>query len=124
MVTSQKTILVVDDEQIMLTVCSDILGDEFGEVIKILTASSGTQARKIIIQQKVDLLLIDLCLAGESGIDLWIWAKNQQPELKGIVFTGFGTIESCRQAFKAQISDYFLKPFKPAELIKVIKPLL
>ena len=58
------TVLLVDDEKIVLDVLKRTLNDEY----EVLTAENGMQALKILEQGRVDLILSDITMPGMSGI--------------------------------------------------------
>ncbi len=69
----------------------------------------------------VDLLLTDLKLPGQTGLELLQSAKRLNGALPVIVMTAFGTVETAVEAMKAGASDYVLKPFSLAEMRMVVQ---
>ena len=109
-----ETVLVVDDESLILTMAETILS-EFG--YKVLTASGGQKALAILSRedQKVDVVLTDLVMPGMSGRELIEKIHELFPAMKILCSSGF--IMPERQA-----GGLFLqKPFSSTELLQKIR---
>ena len=110
-------ILIVDDEDVVLKSCLRILQKLDYEVE---TAYSGQTALDLMEKKQYDIVLTDLMMPGMDGMQLLEEIKNRYPEVIVIIFTGFATVETARQALKAGAFDYIPKPFTPEELRTVI----
>lgn len=110
-----ETILMVDDESLMLTMGETILG-EYG--YKVLTASSGQSALAILARAdaKVDLVVTDLVMPGMGGRELMdrIWAL--QPAMRILCTSGYEI-----GAEKRVEIAYLQKPFTSAKLLSKVK---
>ncbi|MCK5126408.1 MAG: sigma-54-dependent Fis family transcriptional regulator [candidate division Zixibacteria bacterium] len=74
--------------------------------------------------QVFDLVLTDLRLGSDSGLDILMNSKRIHPETEVIIMTAYGTVETAVQAILNGASDYITKPFKSAEVVfKVNKAL-
>jgi CheY-like chemotaxis protein len=110
----KKTILLVDDEELVLKTMSRVLSNESYEV---LTASSGAAALEVMEQQDVRVFFLDLNMPGMSGVELCEKIKAEDPVSCVYALTGYAddyTIAQCREA---GFDDYFTKPFKIAEML-------
>lgn len=106
-------VLVVDDEADFRGFC--------GEVLKslgypALSADSVTQALAILETGQIDIVLTDLRMPGQSGLELLKVVRQNYPEIEVVVMTGYGTIPSAVQAIKEGAYDYITKPFKADDL--------
>ena len=63
-----------------------------------------------------DLVITDLVMAKDNGIEVLTAAKELWPEIMGIVLTGFGDMTTAIEALRLGIDDYLLKPCSPEEL--------
>jgi two-component system, cell cycle sensor histidine kinase and response regulator CckA len=83
-----KTILVVDDEAIILTLVSRMLDDS---EYNILTASSGAQGlqRSRELRDEIHLLISDVKMPGMSGVELATTMTIERPQLKVLLISGF-----------------------------------
>ncbi|MEE2962509.1 MAG: HD domain-containing phosphohydrolase [Myxococcota bacterium] len=111
-------LVIVEDEPIIRELLEECLGEA-----GFRTFSTGLprQALKFIEQNEVSLILTDLKLPEMSGIDLFREVRKNKSELVGILMTGYGTVESAIEAMKLGVYDYLLKPFKPDQIVNLIR---
>lgn len=109
------TVLVVDDEGIVLTMAETILSD-FG--YKVLTASSGQKALALLSQPgaKVDLVITDLVMPGMGGRELAERIRQMNPYLPIMPTSGY-----VMQEEKKTGSSFLQKPFTSTELLLKVK---
>ena len=110
--------LVVDDEEWMRDACTQILQ---GEGFQVVTASDGQMGVELASRHAPDLVLIDLRLPGMDGMAYLASVKALDPDVVGIVITGYATLEVAVEAMKTGAFDFLPKPFKPAELRAVVR---
>ena len=103
----QKTILIVDDEKSICQSLGSILADEGYE---ILTAGSGEEAVKMIEEDPPNLVILDIWLPGMDGIETLTIIKTRFPQVRVIMISGHGTIETAVKATKLGAFDFFEKP--------------
>ncbi len=110
-----KTILVVDDE----TDLRNILASEFDFMgAKVYQADNITNAQKIIVENKIDLIVSDIRMPGGTGIDLLDILKNKNvTEPPIILITGFADI-TPEDAFAKGAEALISKPFQLDDLIQ------
>ena len=116
-------ILVVDDEEIILSLATKIIERDGYEVI---TSCSGDKGIQLYTQQsdQIDLLLLDLTMPGLSGIETLYRVREIRPELPCIISSG-------RDADQYDIPDdltsktFFLKkPYRPDQLSNLVDEIL
>jgi DNA-binding NtrC family response regulator len=83
-------------------------------------AASAEAALKVLHEENIHLMLSDLKMPGMSGLDLLREVKRRVPETEVVMITGHGTIETAVEAIKEGASDFLTKPFKRAEIIRVL----
>jgi len=110
-------LLIIDDENIVHKSCNRILR---GTRFEITNAFSGEEGLELIGKQDFDLVLTDLMMPGIGGMEVLNRLIKDKPEVIVIVFTGFATVESAREALKKGAFDYIPKPFTPKELVDVL----
>jgi len=115
--SKQAKILIIDDEDIVLKSCLRILRDED---YRIDTVYSGEDGLAKIDEEKYDLVITDLMMPGMSGMDVLRTVKQKKLDLTVVIFTGFATAETAREALKMGAFDYIPKPFTPDEFRDVI----
>ncbi len=107
------TVLVVDDEARIRRLLEMALTD-VGH--RVLLAGSAEEARTFLDDHAVDLVLSDLALPGQSGLDLLSDLRAQGGEIPVILITAYGTVESAVEAMKLGAFDYVIKPFRTEEI--------
>lgn len=111
-------LLVVDDDDAVRNACCEI-ARKMGFVV--VSAPDLEGARGILKHHKVDLLLLDLKLAGTSGLTLLEEVKLLHTETSVIVMTAFATVASAVEAMRIGAGDYLTKPFALEELMTVLE---
>jgi two-component system sensor histidine kinase/response regulator len=109
----QYKILIIDDEEIVLDSCTDILQDDGYEMI---TAMDGTRGLKRLQEFHPDLVFVDLKMPGMSGLQVLERIQAIDPTVVTIVITGYATVSSAVEAMKHGAYDFLPKPFTPDEL--------
>ena len=99
--------LVVDDEEVVVTLVEELLTDEG---FRVDTASSGAEALVKIGARAYDLVIADKNLPDTSGVALVREVRSLAPDARVVVVTAYGSIESALAALRAGASDYILKP--------------
>jgi DNA-binding NtrC family response regulator len=110
-------ILVIDDEDIVLTSCRRILEPE-GYFVEL--AKSGSEALCILSRTGFDLVLTDLKMPDMDGIEVLLGIREQWAELEVIIMTGYGTVSTAVDAMKKGAFDYIEKPFQPDDLMSLV----
>lgn len=108
----QKIIHLVDDESII----HDIFRRIFKEPDYNLIISENKSQAKANHTPEVDVVIMDLMIPGTSGIEIFKELRKDDPEIKVIFLTAFGTIESAIEAIKMGAIDYLQKPFNNVEI--------
>jgi two-component system response regulator HydG len=111
-------VLVVDDDAPVRRACCEIVA---GMGFVPLSAGSVPEARAVLEQQQVDMLLLDLKLPGGGGLKLLDEVKTDYPETGVVVMTAFATVSSAVEAMKIGAGDYLTKPFALEELTGVLE---
>ena len=102
-----KTILIVDDEKDFCTILSDSLSQDR---YRVVTAFNGKTGLELAKKERPDLMLLDIKMAGMDGIEVLRKIKKMKKEIVVIMFTGYGTLETAREAMKLGAYDYVTKP--------------
>jgi CheY-like chemotaxis protein/anti-sigma regulatory factor (Ser/Thr protein kinase) len=114
-------ILLVDDEKAVKWALQEALTDAGYEVE---TATSGEEGLLKAREQAFDLVVTDLRMPGISGLDMIREMKKSRPDLRAIICSAYGSMESVVEAMRLGVNDFLVKPFKIAELKKSIADLL
>ena len=106
-------ILIVDDDKSMREFLELILKRER---YNVTCAKDGADALLLLKESFFDLILTDLMMPAINGLELLKKAKELHPDVKIIMITAFGTIETAIEAIKLGAYDYITKPFNIDDL--------
>jgi len=116
-----RTILVVDDEIDMLDTCARILRRSG---YTCFTTASGQEALALLQRERPDLILTDLRMPRVDGLTLLRRAKELAPQIPVVIFTGYVSEASAREALEAGASSYLAKPFTASQLRLMVERVL
>jgi DNA-binding NtrC family response regulator len=108
----KKIVHLVDDESII----HDIFRRIFNEPEYELRISENKSQAKANHSQDVDVVIMDQMIPGSSGLEIFRELKKDDPLVKVIFLTAFGTIEAAIEAIQHGALDYLQKPFNNIEL--------
>lgn len=112
-------ILVVDDERIEREGIKYLLAEDKEEK-KIFEAADGRQALAVLGSEDIDILLTDIKMPHMDGLELTKRAREKYPDLKIIIFSGYGDFSFAQEAIHYGVTDYILKPVDPEQFEKTI----
>ncbi len=107
------SVLVVDDEVIVVSLVKDALEDKG---VKILTALDGPTAIELLHESKIPLLITDIRMSPMDGIELAQKAREINPDIIIIFMTGYANLNTAKDAIKHGAFDYIMKPFELTEI--------
>ncbi len=112
-----KPILIVDDEKnirLTLSQALETLGAE------IDTAANGEEALAKLKGREFGLILLDIRMPGMDGMEVLRLVREIRPDIRIIMITAYGTIESAVEALKLGAVDFLQKPFDPEEIRELV----
>lgn len=110
-------LLVVDDEPHMIW----LLRESFFEEFEVLGAGSQKEALDIISSQQVHMVLLDLRLHNEDGVEVLKRIKGIIPSIPVLIITAYASVATAVEAMKSGAFDYITKPFDIEEMRLLIK---
>lgn len=116
-------ILVVDDEKIVVSGIKKCL-KLYHYPLEIFEAYDGEEARRILENNLIDILMTDIELPLINGLDLIKIAKDYHPEIKTIVFSAYSNFEYARKAISLNAIYYLLKPINVEEFQEVMNKVI
>jgi diguanylate cyclase (GGDEF)-like protein len=113
-----KTILIVDDTPVNIGILNAILAE-----YETIGATSGKDAMEIIIEEKIDLILLDIMMPDIDGYEVCRKLKinSKTKDIPVIFITAKEDEDSIEKAFDVGGIDYITKPFKPKEVSARVK---
>jgi UDP-3-O-acyl N-acetylglucosamine deacetylase len=115
---SQKTILVVDDEDKVRESVREVLGDEG---YRVVDTADGTRVLELVEQERPGLVLLDIWMPQIDGIDLLKQIKSQAPSIPVVMISGHGNIHTAVTATKAGAFDFIEKPLSLHALLSTVQ---
>lgn len=109
---AKSKVLIIDDEEVVLDSCTQILE---GEPYHAATAMDGTFGLELVREFHPDLVFVDLKMPGISGFDVLEKIFEFDPTIVTVVITGYATVDSAVEAIKKGAYDFLPKPFTPDE---------
>ena len=103
----KATIVVVEDDPDQRTQLAGFLGG-LGHVVR--AAGNVADAKKAIDAGGVDVVVTDLRLGAENGVDLLRWSKPLHPLADFVVVTAYGSVETAVDAMRCGAEDFLVKP--------------
>ena len=102
--------MIIEDDPMVRDINTKFLKKVEGFLL-IKAASNLTQAQDFMKKQKPDLILLDIYLPKENGIDFLKWLRAEEIKVDVILITADKTINRVQEAFRYGARDYLIKPF-------------
>ncbi len=113
-----RSVLIIDDN---LTVCLMLKSWLVKQGFLVETASSASQAKKMVKDHPFDLILTDVKMPDADGLTFLSWVKKFDSDIIVIMITAYADVESAVLSMKAGAADYISKPIEPEHLFKKIE---
>lgn len=113
-------LLIVDDEISSIRAVSHMLDWETIGIDRCFTALSAAEARRCMEENQIDLLLCDIEMPQQSGLELLEWVNEQQLQISCIYMTCYAEFSYAQKAIQLGSEAYLLKPIDPEELKSVL----
>ncbi len=113
-------VLAIDDDPAMRELIADYLGEND---VRVTTVATGEEMARVLDEQAIDAIVLDLRLAGEDGMEL---AKKVRAEstIPIIMVTGKKDEADRVMGLELGADDYITKPFSPRELLARVRAVL
>jgi DNA-binding NtrC family response regulator len=123
MENEKRTVLIVDDEEVVLDV-EGLMLKKMG--FNILKANSSAKACHLYKNKKddIDLVILDMIMPGDNGAVTYKKLKTINPGIKVLISSGFWKDLNVRAILKDGKSSFIQKPFKYAEFNRKINSIL
>lgn len=117
----KRTVLVVDDEPVVIELLQEFLEIER---FKVVTAETAEEALEVLRKKRIDAVVVDILLPGMRGTDLLALAKIEFPGIPIILITGFSGGVTPSDAINMGADGYFAKPFHNRDLAFTLRQAL
>ena len=115
------TILYLEDDENLLRHTSDILEDFVGKLHSVKTT---VEAMKIILEENIDVIISDILLENENGINFLKYLKNKDINIPSILTTAHTDTAYLLEAIKLKVENYIVKPIDIKELLDTLYTIL
>ena len=119
--TPEAHILVVDDDARLRALLSRYLAEQG---FRVTSAAHAAEARDKLRAIQPDLLVLDVMMPGETGLDLTAALRRERKDLPVLLLTARGAPEDRIAGFESGADDYLGKPFEPYELVLRLRAML
>lgn len=113
-------LLLVDDEIVSIKGIQKGVSWELLPFDQVFTATNALIAKSILKKEKIDIMLCDIEMPGESGLKLLEWVRTEKMSTECIFLTCHEEFDFARRAIKLKGLDYLLKPVPYDELTDVL----
>lgn len=114
-------VLIVDDSKFMRMLLADLLTRSGFEVIE---AESGEEAINVYLEERPDLVTLDILMPGRDGIETLQDLRAQAPEVRVVMVTALGMEDYIKRALDAGADGFILKPFSPEKVLETLQDVL
>ena len=114
----EKKIMIVDDAMFMRKVIRKSLEEEGYH--NIIEAGDGETAVDKFLEERPDLMILDITMPGMSGMEVLVKLREKAPWAKIIMCSAVGQEDTILRAVKLGAADFIVKPFKSEELKRIV----
>ena len=114
------TLLIVDDEEIILNGLEEYIDWKALNISNVYTAGSADMALSILSEKDVDIVLTDIRMPVHDGLYLTERIKREYENVKVLILSGYSDFEYAKSAIHLGVEDYLLKPVDFNELTKSV----
>ncbi len=114
-------VLLVDDQKAIVESLKNGIHWENLPVEQVYTACSAKEAKLVLMNFAVDVLISDIEMPEEDGISLCQWAKEKFDSLECVFLTSHADFEYAKKAIQIDSFDYILQPVRYKEVERVLK---
>ncbi len=118
---TKRSILIVDDEVHVREGLAELLEQEG---FHVETAMNGKAALAVVVNKKFDLMISDIKMPEMDGMQLLESMQASNPQLRVIMVTAFGDVQTYLNAMQLGAHEYINKPIKLPELKRVIAAIM
>ncbi len=110
-------VLLVDDDDTF----REVLSEELASIgFNVSIAANGDEARKLVAEENLNVVLLDIKMPGMSGFDTMVAIKDINPEIEIIMLTAYATVDNAINSMKQGAYDFITKPCNLSELETII----
>jgi DNA-binding NarL/FixJ family response regulator len=116
-------IAIVDDHAMVRAGLRQFFSDQ-ADFEVVAEAASGREAQELVRQGGLDVVLMDISMPDQSGVDVLSAIKARAPELPVLIFSGFAEAHYATRLLRQGASGYLNKDCDPEEIVKAIRTVI
>lgn len=116
-----SSILIIDDEKSFREFLEILFNDDG---MNVFLAKNLQEAKNIIMEQSVDIVLSDLVIGKENGLTFVKWANSNNIKIPFILMTAYASSDTAIESARLGVVDYITKPFDTDELLAMVHGVL
>lgn len=110
------SILIVDDDRLLVEKLEKTMKWERLGITAVLTANNIRQARSLLLEYPVQLMLCDIDMPQGSGLELLEWVRDQEIKVECVFLSSYANFAYAQKALRLSSREYLLKPISNADL--------
>lgn len=118
------SLMIVDDDELVRERVRSLIPAEKMGLTLVAQAENGIQALEQFELYRPQIVIMDIQIPLMNGIEAAQKMLEEDPDVKIVVITGYGTLEFARDAIRSGIFDFLLKPINPQELEEVLRKII
>lgn len=113
-------LIIVDDEKIILETMKTVIDWESLSIEVVGLCQNGIEAYDMILDKAPDIVLLDICMPGLTGLELVRKLTVTAQGTQFIILSGYGEFAFAQEAMKLGIKHYLLKPCNENEIVNTV----
>jgi DNA-binding NarL/FixJ family response regulator len=113
--------VLLADDQVLLRNSLEYILSRDDEIEVVAVASNGNEVMKILIEESIDVVLLDIVMPEKDGIETVKDIKDSYSDIKVLMLTTFENIENIMESFISGANGYVIKDIAPDELVMAVK---
>ncbi|MCP1110544.1 response regulator transcription factor [Ohessyouella blattaphilus] len=112
-------LLIADDEKAIRQGMMSLPWEDIG-INQVFEAENGIQAKAVLHEKVVDIVISDIKMPGMTGLELAEYIKEYDLDTVIILLTGFSDFCYAQEAIRYNVVDYMLKPLRPRDIMNTV----
>lgn len=115
------SVVIADDEKMICSAIRSVLETSVSQISSFTVFNDGEEASQWLRHNRADLLLLDIEMPGQTGLDIARMVRNQQADSYIVIITAYHEFDYAQQAIQASVNDFLTKPFSSKQLIASVE---
>ena len=117
-------VMIIDDEPIIAEGLSKIIPWSRWDCEVVAVAQDGLAGQTLIREKKPDLIISDICMPGQDGLNMIAALKSEFPDMEVTILTGYRDFDYAQRAIRLGVSRFLLKPSDLGELNEAVETMV